>query len=503
MHSNSPLLYPARVAAEEIEFIEQEITFLQQEIGFLEQENGLLEQQNRSSLLFGNMPHIKVLLNRPIVRFMFYHIQNLCWTIERALHRRTRDDCAPHHRSRDERARYRRSRKIRQIRREDSVQAELFRPLLPRTCTLAECRQMPKVWIDVTNTYRSGVGRGIARVARELAAAAMRTGMALPVILEDGKLYPYYLPVGPCEALVLREDVIYVVIDTFWEPFEEYIEIFNKAKAVGAKTVTCFHDVDPLYIPTVYYNSYISLFTRTFIEMVKHSDACISVSACSLKKVKESIAAYDLRSDNPPMLGWFHLGASALTAEDTFIRDEITRLFCDNKVFLSVGTVEPRKGYSITLDAFELIWSKGLQCHFAIIGHMAWMSRALQTRILTHSEYNKRMHWFTDANDGELAFAYRNAYCVIQASISEGFGLPIIEASVAGAPIIAADIDVFHEIAADEPIYFRSCDSMDLAKKLEASLVDRPKVARVNYLSWNESLARMIEVVYGFAVETF
>ncbi len=126
------------------------------------------------------------------------------------------------------------------------------------------------------------------------------------------------------------------------------------------------------------------------------------------------------------------------------------------------------------------------------------MSRALQTRILTHAEYNNRMHWFTDANDGELAFAYRNSYCVIQASISEGFGLPIIEASLAGASIIAADIDVFHEIAADEPVYFRSCDSEDLAKKLEASLLDRPKAARVTYLSWNESRARMIEVVYGF-----
>ena len=453
MHSNSPLQYPVRVAVEEIEF---------------------LEQENRNSILLGNMPHIKALLSRPFVRFMFQHIQNLCWTIERALPHRSNN-----------------------IQRENSVQAEFFRPMLPRTSALSERPQMPKVWIDITNTYRSGVGRGIARVARELATAAMRTGMALPVILENGALYPYYKPAGPCEALALCEDVTYVVIDTFWEPFEEYIEIFKKAKDVGAKTVTCFHDVIPLYIPTFYYSSYTSLFVRAFIEMVNHSDACISVSAYSLKKAKEYIAAYDLRSENPPMLGWFHLGASVLMTEDTFIRDEITRLFCDNKVFLSVGTVEPRKGYSITLDAFELIWSKGLQCHFAIFGARGWVSRALQTRIATHAEYNKRLHWFTDASDAELAFAYRNSYCVIQGSITEGFGLPIIEASLAGAPVIATDIDVFREIASDELIYFSSCDSKDLAKTLDASLLERPKVARVNYLSWDESLARMIKVVDG------
>ena len=169
VHSNSPLQYPVRVAVEEIEF---------------------LEQENRNSILLGNMPHIKALLSRPFVRFMFQHIQNLCWTIERAL---------PH-----------RSNKIHV---ENSVQAEFFRPMLPRTSALSERPQMPKVWIDVTNTYRSGVGRGIARAVRKLATAAMRTGMALPVILEDGALYPYYKPAGPCEALVLCEDVTYVVID--------------------------------------------------------------------------------------------------------------------------------------------------------------------------------------------------------------------------------------------------------------------------------------------------
>ncbi len=125
------------------------------------------------------------------------------------------------------------------------------------------------------------------------------------------------------------------------------------------------------------------------------------------------------------------------------------------------------------------------------------MSRALQTRIATHAEYNKRLHWFTDTSDAELAFAYRNSYCVIQGSITEGFGLPIIEASLAGAPVIASDIDVFREIASDKLIYFSSCDSKDLAKTLDASLLERPKVARVNYLSWNESLACMIKVVDG------
>ena len=41
-----------------------------------------------------------------------------------------------------------------------------------------------------------------------------------------------------------------------------------------------------------------------------------------------------------------------------------------------VGTIEPRKGHSQSLDAFELLWSKGAPQRLVIVGKPGWMTEA-------------------------------------------------------------------------------------------------------------------------------
>ncbi len=453
-------------------------SLLQYSIKIILDEDSYPACETHDIVLRGNLPHIKRLLNNRFAYFLLREIQNFCWTIARLSHRQKIPAAAA-----------RRS-LAKQFKPERPP-----RPLLPTDSALTQCKDRPRFWIDVTNTYRTGVGQGIARVAREMAAAAARTGLALPVIIEDGALYSYYSSPNESGPLTLDKDVTYIVLDAFWHPLEEYIDIFTKAKSAGSRIVTCFHDVIPLYVPLIYNPWYTSLFIKSFIEAVNHSEVCIAVSRYSLKRLAESISAYNLRVTDPPALGWFHLGADFSAPQTAAARDEIRRLFDDRAVFLSVGTIEPRKGYGVTLDAFELIWSKGLECRFVIFGQKGWLSSALQKRILTHPEYGLRLHWFADASDAEVLFAYKNAHCVIQSSITEGFGLPLIEASAAGAPVIAADIEVFREIAADDVIYYTPFDSEDLAKKIETSLFEQPKAASIKYLGWDDSLRQMIAML--------
>jgi alpha-1,2-rhamnosyltransferase len=46
----------------------------------------------------------------------------------------------------------------------------------------------------------------------------------------------------------------------------------------------------------------------------------------------------------------------------------------------------------------------------------------------------------------ELSVLYKNASALIHPSVSEGFGLPIVEAMYFGIPIIASHIPVFQEL---------------------------------------------------------
>lgn len=54
----------------------------------------------------------------------------------------------------------------------------------------------------------------------------------------------------------------------------------------------------------------------------------------------------------------------------------------------------------------------------------------------------------------DLVFFYMHAKALIHPSLSEGFGLPIIEAAYYHCPIIASDIEVFKELLADHYVSF-------------------------------------------------
>ncbi len=68
--------------------------------------------------------------------------------------------------------------------------------------------------------------------------------------------------------------------------------------------------------------------------------------------------------------------------------------------------------------------------------------------------------------DDELALLYKNAKAFVFPSLSEGFGLPGLEAMAAGCPVVCSDIPVFHEIYGDAATYFNPYNVGDIAQKI-------------------------------------
>ncbi len=66
--------------------------------------------------------------------------------------------------------------------------------------------------------------------------------------------------------------------------------------------------------------------------------------------------------------------------------------------------------------------------------------------------------------------ALRAATIYVSCSRSEGFGMPLVEAMVAGCPIVASDIPVHHEVAGDAALYFPPGDAGALADILHRLL---------------------------------
>jgi glycosyltransferase involved in cell wall biosynthesis len=123
---------------------------------------------------------------------------------------------------------------------------------------------------------------------------------------------------------------------------------------------------------------------------------------------------------------------------------------------LVVATIEPRKGYSEILDAFDNLIKKGFNPIIHIVGRQGWMTEDIIKRIENHKLAGVNLIWHKEITDEKLLELYLKVGATIASSYGEGFGLPIIESLSVKCPVIARNIPVFKELDADNIHYFEN-----------------------------------------------
>lgn len=106
------------------------------------------------------------------------------------------------------------------------------------------------------------------------------------------------------------------------------------------------------------------------------------------------------------------------------------------------------------------------------------------------------------ATDQELSFLYANALLLIYPSISEGFGIPLIEAQTLGCPIISTNNSCIPEIAGEGALLVNKVDEFALSdsiNEISKSTQTRDELIRLGYqnaprFSWNEMRRNTIEL---------
>jgi hypothetical protein len=172
--------------------------------------------------------------------------------------------------------------------------------------------------------------------------------------------------------------------------------------------------------------------------------------------------------------------------------------------FLMVGTLEPRKGHRVAIEAFEKLWADGSDAKLVIVGKVGWGIGHLTDWIHVHPEFGERLIWHEKVDDEELAALYASCDALIAASFAEGFGLPLVEAGHFGKSVLASDIPVFREVAkgAASAHFFKVGDSTALAGAVRDFLAMKETqgastASAPEWPSWAESAAQLEDVVVG------
>ncbi|WP_457797048.1 glycosyltransferase family 4 protein [Methylocystis sp. S23] len=350
----------------------------------------------------------------------------------------------------------------------------------------------PRLLLDMTSSLRSGKNTGIQRVVREIARNGWLMGAGLPVAIHNGRLFAYYSHPEIPETIAIDEGDVFLMLDASWNHTEEYLPILDAVKAKGGRNIVCLYDILPLIHPAAFPPALRQRFEEWLSHIVLRSDGVIADSRAAAESLRDYLAANGRTKPGMP-LGWWRLGADFSGAAAGEASERAQGVVAGGKpYFLGVGTVEPRKGYPVALDALEKLWDAGVDATYVVVGGKGWGMRQFERRLKHHPEFNKRLFWFDHASDADLALLYRNARALVLASVAEGFGLPIVEAAHYGVPVIATDIAVFREVAGDSARYFQLLDSDSLVERMKEALGEKPAAPVVAPTSWRESAAQLL-----------
>jgi len=139
--------------------------------------------------------------------------------------------------------------------------------------------------------------------------------------------------------------------------------------------------------------------------------------------------------------------------------------------FIYVGNFYPHKNVENLIKAFSKIRTK---VKLVLIGPDDYFAGKLYRCIDTLIQ--DRIIFYHNASREDLVFFYKNAVALIHPSLSEGFGLPLVEAVYFNLPIIASNIEVFRELLGKKYLSFNPLSIKDIEDKIKLFLSQKVNV---------------------------
>jgi glycosyltransferase involved in cell wall biosynthesis len=137
---------------------------------------------------------------------------------------------------------------------------------------------------------------------------------------------------------------------------------------------------------------------------------------------------------------------------------------------LAVGTLEPRKNLPRLVEAYAGLPEELQATHpLLVTGRIGWEAAETLDAL---KGLGDRCRLLGPVSDPQLAALYERCTVFCYPSLAEGFGLPVLEAMAAGAPVITSDTSSLPEVGGDAVQYVTPTDTGSIRGALERLLRD-------------------------------
>lgn len=245
--------------------------------------------------------------------------------------------------------------------------------------------------------------------------------------------------------------------------YEEHVRRYD------LKPFYFLHDLIPINYPEYCRAGEAKLHHKRLLTMLQTGCGLITNSADTANSLRNYVSTHNMTM--PPMLvapvGTVKLPRpSAIPPEQALGRP----------YFVMIGTIEPRKNHSFLLQIWrrlvETSRQEGKQEHeiplLVIIGRRGWECEHVFRQIERCPLLQGHVLEQTQCDDTQLSSWLSHARALLFPSFVEGFGMPIAEALAHGVPVIASNLDVFHEIAGDIPDYLDPLNGLAWLETIKA-----------------------------------
>ena len=143
-----------------------------------------------------------------------------------------------------------------------------------------------------------------------------------------------------------------------------------------------------------------------------------------------------------------------------------------NKQFIMyVGRPTPHKNLERLVAAFALLRARQPALTLVLAGKKDANYDRLEA--LVRQKGIKHVVFTGFISDGQLRWLYENCTAYVFPSLSEGFGLPGLEAMVHGAPVVSSNATCLPEVYGDAAHYFDPLDVIAMADAINEVLTDK------------------------------